>query len=48
MMNSLDFDKAPEIISWLIAVLVIVVGLNYIRKIIGFLLMKCYEYFIQN
>ena len=47
-MNSINLNKFLEVISWLIALYFMGIGFGYIKKIIGFLLMKFYESFIQH
>ena len=37
-----------EIAVWLITVLTMLFGYKYIKEIIGYILLKLYEYFIQH
>lgn len=51
-MKELNLKNVPtgtyEIAVWLITLMTILFGYRYIREIIGYVLLKLYEYFIQH
>ncbi|MDE3236283.1 MAG: hypothetical protein KGO81_10040 [Bacteroidota bacterium] len=47
-MAYLDKAKSTLLLGWLISVVLIILGYRVIRDIIVFILMKIYEFFIQQ
>jgi hypothetical protein len=51
-MKELNIRNVPmgtyEIAVWLIMLLAMLFGYKYIKEIIGYILLKLYEYFIQH
>jgi len=44
----LDKFKFTTLAGWLITLLIAIVGFNFIKEIVAFVLTKLYEFFIQH
>ena len=45
---SADIGNLQQVVSWLLAILLVLAGLKELKEFASFLLLKLYEYFIQQ
>jgi hypothetical protein len=48
MVHTTVNNEGAEIALWLVAVFILAFGYRYFRDIVGFILEKLYQFFIQN